>query len=100
MRVCVYVYIQVDVRLPGKGKFKIPRRETGPPNRHDDKVVSGQQVVNKELYFYEPRDEPASVQWHARDTKVITVLSHAMYLFKGFGKATPPTKPSTYCFDS
>ena len=33
------------VRLPGKGNW----REAGPPNHHDDKVDSDQEVVNKEL---------------------------------------------------
>ena len=32
-----------------KREFKIPRREAGPPNHHDDKVDSDQQVFNKEL---------------------------------------------------
>jgi len=39
----------VDVRLPGKGnsnlgkrEFKLPWREAGPPNHHDDKVDSDQ----------------------------------------------------------
>ena len=32
-----------------KREFKLPWRETGPPNHHDDKVDSDQQVVNKEL---------------------------------------------------
>ena len=30
-------------------RFKLPWREAGPPNHHDDKVDSDQQVVNKEL---------------------------------------------------
>jgi len=38
---------KVDARLLGKGK--LPWRETGPLNHHDDKVDSDQQVVNKEL---------------------------------------------------
>ena len=29
--------------------FKLPWREAGPPNHHDDKVDSDQYVVNKEL---------------------------------------------------
>ena len=29
--------------------FKLPWREAGPPNHHDDKVVSDQEVVDKEL---------------------------------------------------
>jgi len=33
---------RVDVRLPGKGEFKLPWREAGPPNHHDDKVDSDQ----------------------------------------------------------
>jgi hypothetical protein len=32
-----------------KREFKLPWREAGPPNHHDDKVDSDQQVVNKEL---------------------------------------------------
>jgi len=32
-----------------KREFKLPWREAGPSNHHDDKVVSDQQVVNKEL---------------------------------------------------
>ena len=31
-----------------KREFKPPWREAGPPNQHDDKVDSGQEVVNKE----------------------------------------------------
>ena len=30
-------------------------REAGPPNHHDDKVDSDQQVVNKEFSLLEPR---------------------------------------------
>ena len=30
-------------------EFKLPWREAGPPNLHDDKVDSDQYVVNKEL---------------------------------------------------
>ena len=30
-----------------KREFKLPWREAGPPNHHDDKVDSDQQVVNK-----------------------------------------------------
>ena len=30
-------------------EFEIPLREAGPPNHHDDKVDSDQQVVNEEL---------------------------------------------------
>ena len=33
---------QPDVRLPGKGNSKLPWREAGPPNHHDDKVDSDQ----------------------------------------------------------
>ena len=29
--------------------FKLPWREAGPPNHHDDKVYSDQKVVNKDL---------------------------------------------------
>ena len=29
--------------------FKLPWREAGPPNHHDDKVDSDQPIVNKEL---------------------------------------------------
>ena len=36
-----------SVTIPGE--FKLPWREAGPPNHHDDKVDSDQQVVNKEL---------------------------------------------------
>ena len=32
-----------------KREFKLPWREAGPPNHHDDKVDSDEQVVNKEL---------------------------------------------------
>jgi len=32
-----------------KREFKLPWREAGPPNHHDDKVDSDQEVVNKEL---------------------------------------------------
>jgi len=32
-------------------QFKLPWREAGPPNHHDDKVDSGQKVVTKELYL-------------------------------------------------
>ena len=32
-----------------EGKVKIPWREAGPPNYHDDEVDSDRQVVNKEL---------------------------------------------------
>ena len=32
-----------------KREFKLPWREAGPPNHHDDKVGSDQQVVKKEL---------------------------------------------------
>ena len=39
--------------------FKLPWREAGPPNHHDDKVDSDQWVVNKELFLYE-RDVAAS----------------------------------------
>ena len=35
--------------LPWKREFKLPWREAGPPNHHDDKVDSDQQVVDKEL---------------------------------------------------
>ena len=30
-------------------KFKLPWREAGPPNHHDDKVDSDQEVVDNEL---------------------------------------------------
>ena len=43
---------KVDVKLLGKGisnSHGDPWREAGPPNHHDDKVDSDQQVVNKEL---------------------------------------------------
>ena len=29
---------KLDVRLPEKRQFKLPWREAGPPNHHDDKV--------------------------------------------------------------
>ena len=32
-----------------KRGFKLPWREAGPPNHHDDKVDSDQNIVNKEL---------------------------------------------------
>ena len=32
-----------------KREFKLPWREAGPPNHHEDKVDSDQQAVNKEL---------------------------------------------------
>ena len=32
-----------------KREFRLPWRKAGPPNHHDDKVDSDQQVVNKEL---------------------------------------------------
>ena len=32
-----------------KREFKLPWREAGAPNHHDDKVDSDQQVVNKDL---------------------------------------------------
>ena len=44
---------KVDVRLPGKGNLKLPRREAGPPNHHDDDVDSDQWVVNKDLSLQE-----------------------------------------------
>ena len=31
-----------------KRKFKPPWREAGPPNHHDDEVISDQEVVNKD----------------------------------------------------
>ena len=34
---------------PCKREFKLPWREAGPPNHHDDKVDSDQWVVDKEL---------------------------------------------------
>ena len=33
-------------------EFKLPWREAGPPNHHDDKVDSDQEVVNKELSLW------------------------------------------------
>jgi len=45
---------KVDVRLPGKGNSKLPWREAGPLNHHDDIVDSDQQVVNKELSLWWP----------------------------------------------
>ena len=35
-------YRKVDVRLPGKGNSKLPWREAGPLNHHDDVVDSDQ----------------------------------------------------------
>jgi len=35
-----------------KREFKLPWREAGPPNHHDDTVDSEQQVVNKELSLF------------------------------------------------
>ena len=35
-------------------EFKLPWREAGPPNHHDDKVDSDQEVVNTELSLYLP----------------------------------------------
>ena len=32
-----------------KREIKLPWREAGPPNHHDDKVDSDQKVVNKEI---------------------------------------------------
>ena len=40
---------KVDVRLPEKREFTLAWREAGPPNHDDNKVVSDQEVVNKEL---------------------------------------------------
>jgi len=36
-----------------KREFKLPWREAGPPNHHDDKVDSDQKVVNKELSLWQ-----------------------------------------------
>ena len=43
---------KVDVRLPGKGNLKLPWREAGPLNHHDNIVDSDQQVVNEELSLW------------------------------------------------
>jgi len=43
-----------------KREFKLPWREAGPPNHHDDKVDSDQEVVNKELSLSAPPSLPAS----------------------------------------
>ena len=37
---------------PWKREVKLPWREAGPPNPHDDKVDSDQSVVNKELSLW------------------------------------------------
>ena len=42
--------------LPHKREFKPPWREAGPPNHHDEKVDSDQEVVNKTL-------SPAAQKW-------------------------------------
>ena len=40
-------------------EFKVPWREAGPPNHHDDKVDSDQQAVNKELSLGQVRRRAA-----------------------------------------
>jgi len=40
---------RVQIQATWKREFKLPWREAVPPNHHDDKVDSDQQVVNKEL---------------------------------------------------
>ena len=40
---------RVGGRFTWKGEFKLPWREAGPPDHHDDEVDSDQYVVNKEL---------------------------------------------------
>ena len=35
-----------------KREFKLPWREAGPPNHHDDKVDSDQKIVNEELSLW------------------------------------------------
>jgi len=42
--------------------IKLPWREAGPPDHHDDKVVSDQQVVNQELSLYRPEQLAACVE--------------------------------------
>ena len=46
--------LRVQSKATWKKAFKLPWREAGPPNHHDDQVDSGQQVVNKELSLYGP----------------------------------------------
>ena len=46
--------------LAWQREFKLPWREAGPPNHHDEKVDSDQQVVNQELSLRAPR--PSCVQ--------------------------------------
>ena len=50
--------------LPGPGGC-VPWREAGPPNHHDDKVDSDQQVVNKELSLQIP------AAWASLDPEVV-----------------------------
>ena len=40
-----------------KREFKLPWREAGPPNHHDDQVDSDQQVVKKEAFLSGEDDE-------------------------------------------
>ena len=48
---------------PAKREFKLPRREAGPPNHHDDTVDSDQEVVNEEgLLLCEIEEQSAQAQ--------------------------------------
>ena len=49
---------KVGVRLPQKREFKLPWREAGTPDHHDDRVDSDQWVVNKELSRWEEGFDP------------------------------------------
>jgi len=42
-------YYEGRCKAAWKREFKLPWREAGPPNHHDDKVDSDQYVVNNEL---------------------------------------------------
>ena len=44
-----------------KEEFKLPWREAGPPNHHDDKVDSDQQVVNTEVSLFASSDYDAAL---------------------------------------
>jgi hypothetical protein len=52
---------RVDARLTGKGEIKLPWREAGPPNYHDDEVNSDHQVVNEELSLSNATRTPAHI---------------------------------------
>ena len=47
--------IGVVCKVQPKREFGLPWREAGPPNHHDDKVDSDQQVVDAELSLCEAR---------------------------------------------